>query len=148
MQEFLHTNNGHEFIVKYDIEDILLKVENSKKGFEKEYWTKNGVNYYDGVPESEYLTEDQFVLNIDKFIADIKAVINVDKFSILVNNFSKKKNGTFCKGRKSILAECNNSHYDCSHCGKWTYAAVVARTISDLCIEIEYEYISYQQTGF
>ena len=112
--------------IQYDFEAMTKTLAEMKEDFEPDTFVTTGYR------EIELAVENLKSIDLSKYIVD----------------FQKKKNGTFNLTKKIALASCDNSEFDGSYCGKWTFYALEIRPLNDTNLAIRLVSTSYQENGF
>lgn len=113
-----------------DIEKNILDLKNE---YEEGYF----VNYGESLEwDDKPLTEEEYINNINTFLDDFrKSISNLNE---IIDNFPKKKNGTFNRRNVVELASCNNCEYICEWHNTWIYRVVKVIAVDDTTLRIEF----------
>lgn len=121
-----------EFKINFEpgIEAAIL---NTKNNFEDGmYW-----HYYESAELSSTdkpLTKEEYMSNVDQFLADYKtSIVDTQK---IIDEFPRKKNGSFNRKNVQILASCDNSIYICEWHNTWIYYQVVVKASDDYTLNV------------
>ena len=119
-----------EFEVRFD-KDYLVSKAKSLEKFEEGVFT--------GFEESEEisLTKEEFERNVEDFISEIESVCNEGFAEKIVSIMPKKKNGTFYKGRKYVVAYYGNTHFFTEWHNTWGTYELRFSAVSDLVVELQ-----------
>lgn len=127
----------HEFEVKAEKDKLIQKIKDLLTFEPNTYVELEG-------DEDKFLSEEEFNANIEYFISEIERVCEEDFIISVVNNMPKKKNGTFYKGRKSVVTYYNNTIFFTSWHNTWATYELRFSAISDLVLELQI--VSYNHT--
>lgn len=120
----------HEFEVKADVNSLI---EEAKA---LEVFKPNTYCEFEG-GEDELLTEEEFNANVEYFINKIKMVCEEDYLISVVNSMPKKKNGTFYKGRKTVVTYYGNTIFFTEWHNTWATYELRFSAVSDLVLELQ-----------
>lgn len=114
-----------------DVEGIEKEILSLKDKFEEERYVTYGESQEFG---DKTLTIDEYNNNIDVFLNDFKSSItNIDR---IIENFPKKKNGTFNKRNVRELASCNNCVAIHEWHNTWIYQVVKVYAFDDTTLKV------------
>lgn len=135
-----HRVGKHDFELVVDVEEIINKIGDERNN----YYEETYVNYgeipegYNGIVEEEYLTKEEYNKNIDEFIEEFKGILDEGVLVGLIESASKKKNGTFYKGRVVKEVWGKNSEFITEWHNTWIHSIVKVKAISDKTLEMSY----------
>lgn len=126
-----------EFEVKFD-KDYLVAKAKTLEMFEEGVFT--------GFEEDEEtpLTKEEFEENVEDFVSVIESVCTEEYAKKIVHRMPKKKNGTFYKGRKDVVAYYGNTHFFTEWHNTWGTYELRFSSVSDLVVELQI--VSYNHT--
>lgn len=114
-----------------DAEDIEKNILSLKEKFEENLYSNYGESEEFG---NEYLTKEEYHKNVDKFLKDFRnSIVDVNE---IVENFPKKKDGTFNKRNVRELARCNNCIAIQDWNNTWIYEIVKVYAENDTTLKV------------
>lgn len=120
----------HEFEVRADVDSLVEKAKTL------ETFEPNTYCEFEGDAD-EPLTEEEFDENVEHFINRIKRACKEDNIISVVNSMPKKKNGTFYKGRKDVVAYYGNTIFFTEWHNTWATYELRFSAVSDLVLELQ-----------
>lgn len=114
-----------------DKESIERNILSLKEVFEENLYVKYGESAEFG---DDYLTKEEYNKNVDEFLKDFRnSVVDVNK---IIENFPKKKDGTFNKRNVRELASCNNCIAIHEWHNTWIYKVVKVYAENDTTLRV------------
>ncbi len=112
--------------INIDIDGITKSILALKNEFEEDVYNRYGES-----PEwdNDTFTKEEYEANVDEFLNDFNK--SVENLSSIIDNFPKKKNGTFNRKNIMILAECKNCVAIHEWHNIWIYYVVKVTAIDD-----------------
>lgn len=117
-------------IDKLDIENQINALINE---FEPDRYNKYGESPEFG---DKYLNEDEYKANVESFLEDFRKATN--NLQRIIDNFPKKKNGTFNRRNVVELASCDNCQYICEWHNTWIYYVVKVSARNDYTLDVSF----------
>lgn len=120
-----------------DISDIEHKILNLKTEYEDFLYVPYGKSLEFG---DKALNEEEYNENIETFLNEFReAAKNPNK---IIDDFPKKKNGTFNRKNVVYLAECKNCVAIHEWHNTWIYYAVKVKARNDTILDVTFEKIT------
>lgn len=114
-----------------DKESIKKNILSLKEVFKENLYVKYGESAEFG---DDYLTKEEYNKNVDEFLKDFRnSVVDVNK---IIENFPKKKDGTFNKRNVRELASCNNCIAIHEWHNTWIYKVVKVYAENDTTLRV------------
>lgn len=114
-----------------DIEGIEKQILLLKDNFEEGRYVAYGESQEF---DDKTLTVHEYNNNVDAFLSDFRrSIVNIDS---IIENFPKKKNGTFNRRNIKELASCNNCIAIHEWHNTWIYQAVKVYALDDTTLKV------------
>jgi len=140
------TIGKNELSIDYDFSKILKALDELKEDYEEDEFVELGYREFDDLSRI-YLTQSEYIENIDKVIAKVNKLQNVNMVDF-ISTFPKKKNGTFNRKSKIVVIDCDNSYFNGDYCGRWDYRSLKIIAIDDTHLECNLFDATMQESGF
>lgn len=117
-------------IDKLDIENQINALIND---FEPDLYSNYGESPEFG---DKCLTKEEYISNVEKFLTDFRQ--SISNLQDIIDNFPKKKNGTFNRRNVVELATCNNCQYICEWHNTWIYYVIKVNASDDHTLNVSF----------
>lgn len=122
-----------ELTIKCNKEYIENEIKDLLNEFEPDRYNRYGESPEFG---DKCLTEEEYKANVESFLEDFRKA--TDNLQRIIDNFPKKKNGTFNRRNVVELASCDNCQYICEWHNTWIYYTVKVNAFDDYTLKVSF----------
>lgn len=98
-----HEHELERFSIIGDVDYVRSAIEGDRCDFEE--------GCYSRPFEDDSITEEQYNENIDRTLVELNNALDPEYLKSVIEEFPKKKNGTFKKNQTTEIYMCDNSQY-------------------------------------
>lgn len=122
-----------ELTIKINKDSIENEIRGLLYKFEPDRYSRYGESPEFG---DKCLTEEEYRSNVQSFLEDFRKATS--DLQSIIDNFPKKKNGTFNRRNVVELASCNNCQYICEWHNTWIYYVVKVNAFDDHALTVSF----------
>ena len=131
------TEGKKEFKIVVDEDSISKAILNMKEDFEEDQYVWYGTSPEFGEEDFKYITKEEFDKNVNKFVNKFMSYITEIGLTRIINNFPRKKNGSFNRRNIKEIASCDNCIVIHEWHNTWIYYVVKVVSWDDYTLRVE-----------
>lgn len=125
-----------EFSISVFEDDIIAKIEELKSEYEENEFVTYGTSPEFLDNNFKYITAEEYTANVDKFLSAFKSYLNEDFLKSMIEQFPKKKNGSFNRKNVVELTSCNNCIVIHEWHNTWIYYVIKVSAFRDYALSM------------
>lgn len=134
--EVIVKEGKREFKITVAIEYITNEIEALKSKYEDKRYVRYGTSPEFHEKDFTYINKEEYIDNIEKFKCEFMEHTAEDALKKIIEDFPRKKNGTFNRRNTKLLAECSNCEVIHEWHNTWIYQVIKVVADSDIELRI------------